>query len=263
MLGLFYFLKICHNLINNINMNPEIIKEEKDYLVINKPAGLVVHSDGRTEEKTLCDFMVDKYPEISGVGEPLKIKATENNPEKIIERPGIVHRLDRDTSGVMLVARTKEGFDFLKKLFKDRKIEKTYHSFIYGNIKEDNLVINEPIGRSKKDFRQWMSGENARGQLRPAETEFKVLKRSEDKKVTFIEAKPKTGRTHQIRVHLKSLNSPIVADQLYAPNREKLLGFERMALHAYSIRFTDQSGENLEYMAEYPLDFKKAIESFK
>jgi 23S rRNA pseudouridine1911/1915/1917 synthase len=247
-------------------MNPEIIKEEKDYLVINKPAGLVVHSDGRTEEKTLCDFIIEKYPEISGVGEPLKIETKDeegNIVEKIINRPGIVHRLDRNTSGVMLVARTNEGFDFLKELFKNRQVEKTYHCFIYGNLKEDKIIVDDPIGRSKKDFRQWMAGDNARGKLRTAETEFNVLQRSEDKTVTFIEAKPKTGRTHQIRVHLKHLNSPIVSDELYAPNRGKLLGFERMALHAYSLKFTDQNEQLQDFVADYSEDFKKAVESFK
>jgi 23S rRNA pseudouridine1911/1915/1917 synthase len=245
-------------------MNPQIIKEEKDYLIINKPAGLVVHSDGRTKEKTLCDFLIEKFPEISGVGEPLKIsdEKDQSKQEKIIDRPGIVHRLDRDTSGVMIVARTQEGFDHFKKLFKDRKNQKAYQAFVYGNIKEDSFIIDDPIGRSKKDFRQWMSGKSARGNLRSAETEFKVLKRSEKKDITFVEAYPKTGRTHQIRVHLKSINSPIVADSLYAPNRDPKLEFKRMALHAYSIRFKDLEGEVKEYIAEYPEDFKSAIKFF-
>lgn len=246
-------------------MNPQIIKEEKDYLVINKPAGLVVHPDGKTQEKTLCDFILEKYPNIKKVGESLKIKTKNEQSEiieKIIERPGIVHRLDRDTSGVMLIARTQTGFEFLKNLFKNREIEKTYHTFIYGNIKEDSVIIDEPIGRSKKDFRQWMSGENARGKLRPAKTEFKVLKRSESKDITFVEAKPKTGRTHQIRVHLKYINSPIIHDELYAPNRDSKLEFERMALHAYSIKFKDFDGKEKEYIAQYPDDFQKAVQDF-
>jgi len=245
-------------------MNPEIIKEEKDYLIINKPAGLVVHSDGRTQEKTLCDFLIERYPEIKGLGEPLKIREGENNQEnkKIIDRPGIVHRLDRNTSGVMIIARTQEGFEYFKNLFKNRKTQKTYHAFIYGNLKEDSVIINEPIGRSKKDFRQWMAGDRARGKLRSAETEFKVLKRSDKKDLTFIEAYPKTGRTHQIRVHLKYINSPIVCDDLYAPNRGSRLGFNRMALHAYSIKFKDLEGEVKEYTAEYSEDFENAVKKF-
>lgn len=238
-------------------MELQIIKEEKDYIVINKPAGLVVHSDAKTDENNLCDFLIQKYPEMKGVGEPLKL-----NDKEYIDRPGIVHRLDRDTSGVMIVARTEAGFNYFKKLFKDRKIQKTYHAFVYGNIKDDFVEINEPIGRSKKDFRQWMSGEKIRGKVREALTEIKVLKRSENKKITFVEASPKTGRTHQIRVHLKSINNPIVADNIYAPNRPQFLGFKRMALHAYQISFEDINGHPQNYKAEYPEDFKKAVQDF-
>ena len=238
-------------------MEPQIIKEEKNYLVVNKPAGLVVHSDGRTEEKTLCDFLIKKYPEIKGVGEPLELSDGSQ-----IERPGIVHRLDRDTSGVMLVARTEDGFNFLKNLFKNREVSKTYHAFVYGNIKEDSLIIDDPIGRSKKDFRQWMSGDKARGTLRPAVTEIEVLKRSDKKDITFIEARPKTGRTHQIRVHLKSRNNQIVGDSLYAPNREGLLGFNRLALHSFKISFKNEEDQLVEYVAEYPPDFDKALKDF-
>ncbi len=238
-------------------MQPQIIHEDKDYLVINKPAGLMVHSDGRSTEKTLCDFLIEKYPEISGVGEPLKI-----SEEVSIARPGIVHRLDRDTSGVMLVARTSLGFDFLKSKFQDRTIQKTYHAFVYGNIKSDSGVIDAPIGRSKRDFRQWSAGKMARGEMRDAVTEFRVLARSADKQMTFVEASPKTGRTHQIRVHFKSIFNPVVADNLYAPGREKVLGFERLALHARAIEFSDISGATVKYQAEYPADFAHAIEVF-
>ena len=235
----------------------EIIKETKEYIVINKPTGLMVHSDGRSSEETVCDQMLKQYPEIENVGESLIIEGKE------IKRPGIVHRLDKDTSGVMLIARTQEGFEYLKSQFKNRKIEKTYHAFIYGNIVEENGVVNEPIGRSKKDFRRWFAGLGARGKLREAETQYSVLKRSEDKKVTFIELKPKTGRTHQIRVHMNHIYKPLVCDSLYAPKRESVLGFNRLALHAKSIRFKDLNGEMVEYTAEYPDDFAKALDTFE
>ncbi len=238
-------------------MQPHIIHEDKDYIVINKPAGLMVHSDGRSTEKTLCDFLLEKYPEIAGVGEPIKI-----SEEVSIARPGIVHRLDRDTSGVMIVARTTDGFEYLKKEFQNRTVYKTYHAFVYGNIKSDTGVIDAPIGRSKSDFRQWSASKTARGEMRDAVTEFRVLARSVDKKVTFVEAKPKTGRTHQIRVHFKSIFNPVVADTLYAPGREKMLGFDRLALHARKIEFSDPSGKTVNYEAEYPADFVHALEVF-
>lgn len=238
-------------------MKPEIIKEEKDYIVVNKPAGLIVHSDGRSDEETLCDFLIQKYPEITEVGETLNL-----SDGQIIEKPGIVHRLDRETSGIMLVARTQSGFNFLKNKFKNREVTKTYHAFVYGNIKEDQMEIDEPIAKSKKDFRQWMSGDNVRGKLREATTIIKVLKRSKNKEATLIEALPKTGRTHQIRVHLKFINNPLVADSLYAPNRPALFGFERVALHSHKISFMDAENNKQEYEAEYPDDFKQAVENF-
>ena len=239
-------------------MPPQILKEEKDYIIINKPAGLMVHGDGRSAEKTLCDFLLEKFPEIAGIGEPLKI-----SEEIKIDRPGIVHRLDRETSGVMIIARTKEGFEYLKHEFQERRVHKTYHTFVYGNIREDSGVIDSPIGRSKTDFRQWSAGKTARGEMRDAVTEFTVLKRAEDKTVTFVEARPKTGRTHQIRVHFKSIFHPVVADNLYAPGREKMLGFERLALHARAVEFSDLSGKTVIYEAEYPEDFARAVKEMK
>ncbi|HRY30861.1 MAG TPA: RluA family pseudouridine synthase [Candidatus Paceibacterota bacterium] len=245
------------------NLTPEILKADKDFLIINKPADLVVHSDGRTKESTLCDFLLKKYPAIKGVGEPALILDQETGKKISIDRPGIVHRLDRDTSGVMIVARNQKFFEYLKKQFQDRLIEKKYHAFVYGNIKEKFLTIDEPIGRSKKNFRQWLAGLRARGEKREAVTNIEVLKRATDKSVTFIEASPKTGRTHQIRVHLKHIYHPIVCDNLYAPNRESLLGFSRMALHAKSLRFIDPKGQILSFEAPYPLDFERAISLIK
>ncbi len=239
-------------------MNPVIIHEHQNYLVINKPAGLMVHGDGRSTEKTLCDFLLEQYPEIAGVGEPITL--TDGG---IIVRPGIVHRLDKDTSGVMLVARTAAGFAHLKAQFQARTIQKTYHAFVYGNIKNDTGVIDAPIGHSRADFRQWTSGKNARGEIRDAVTEFSVLARATDKQCTFIEAHPKTGRTHQIRVHFKFLNNPVVSDALYAPGRAKMLGFERLALHARRIEFTDMTGATVSFEAEYPEDFKHALQVFE
>jgi len=235
-------------------MPPEILKEDKDYIVISKPTGLVVHSDGRTDEETLCDWVLKKYPEIEGIGESMELESGE-----VIERPGIVHRLDRDTSGAMVVARTQEGFEHLKKQFQDRLVEKKYIAIVYGNIKEDIFVVDEPIGRSRKNFRQWFSGRKVRGKTREAVTEFRVLKRSSHKEVTIVEVSPKTGRTHQIRVHLKSRYHPIICDKLYAPDRDCLLNMSRTALHSKTIKFQDLEGNEVSIEAPYPKDFEKAI----
>lgn len=233
-----------------------IISQTKDYALINKPAGLIVHPDGKTNEPTLCDFLVEKFPEIENVGEPLQLK-----DGTLIKRPGIVHRLDRDTSGIMLVALHENAFQYYKKQFQDRAIRKTYHAFVYENIKEDSGVINEPIGRSRHDFRQWQAGTKARGEMREAITEFKVLGHATDKSFTFIEAKPKTGRTHQIRVHFKYIFHPLVADSLYAPDRSNNLGFTRLALHSRELEFVDMNGKIVKGEAVYPDDFQDALNS--
>ncbi len=250
-------------------IEPSIIFENKHLAAINKPAGLVVHSDGKTHEPTLCDWLIKQWPKMKGVGEPLVLNKGQAN-ELIIDRPGIVHRLDRDTSGVIIVAKTQESFLFLKKQFQEREIEKTYRAIVWGSVKEDTGKIDRPIGRSKNDFRKWSAERFARGELRPALTEYKVLGRVTDvapsvgeskdqKKIphqfTYLEAYPKTGRTHQIRVHFKAINHPIVCDTLYAPNHPSVLGFTRTALHAYKIKIEDVDGVQHEFEAPLTRDF--------
>jgi len=236
-------------------MNPEIIYEDEDIVAVNKPAGLVVHSDGRTEEPSLAKWFEEKYPQAKEVGEPIRLATG-----KVISRPGIVHRIDRETSGVLLLAKTDKGHEVLKKQFQNRKIEKAYHVFVYGLVKDDRGTINLPIGRSSGDFRKWTAERGTRGLLREAVTFFEVLKRDEKDKITFLEVKPKTGRTHQIRVHLRAVHHPVVADPLYAPKKSDPLGFERLALHARSIRFLNTEKEEVVLKAPYPDDFKQALE---
>ena len=259
-------------------MNPSILYEDKDILAINKPAGLVVHSDGRstslttskTTEPTLVDWLIKKYPEtrpvrdregsqrefisngIKDVGE-----LGRNSEGEEILRSGIVHRLDRETSGVMLIAKTQKAFDILKKQFQNREVKKIYHAFVWGSVKADEGTVDRPIGRSSKDFRMWSAQRGARGEMREAVTEYKVLKRLDD--YSFVEISPKTGRTHQIRVHFKAINYPLVADKLYAPKKENTLGFKRLALHSYQITFKDVAGESRTVVAPYPEDFANAV----
>ncbi|MBU4479936.1 RluA family pseudouridine synthase, partial [Patescibacteria group bacterium] len=223
-------------------MKIKIIYEDKNIVVINKPAGLVVHSDGKTQEPTVADWVLKNYPETENVGEPLILSSGE-----IIKKPGIVHRLDRDTSGILLVAKNQKSFLFLKEQFQNRTIQKSYRAFVYGEMKNDEGIIDRPIGRSSGDFRKWSAQRGARGKMREAITEYKVLKRGSG--FSFVEVNPKTGRTHQIRVHFKAINYPIVFDKLYAPKKNVLsstshnLGFDRLALHAYSLEFNLPSGE--------------------
>lgn len=231
-------------------MNPTILYEDADILVINKPVGLLVHADGRTEGPTLVDWLLKKYPSIKGVGEHGEV-----------ERSGIVHRLDRETSGALVVAKDQKAFEFLKKQFQERKVEKIYHAFVYGKVKRDESVIDRTIARSKRNPMLWSATRGRKGKEREALTEYKVLKRGTE--YSLVELRPKTGRTHQIRVHLKAINYPVICDKLYAPKRKCLLEFDRLALHARSLSLALLNGKNIKIEAPYPEDFERALTAFE
>jgi 23S rRNA pseudouridine1911/1915/1917 synthase len=237
-------------------MEPVILYEDNEVLALGKPAGLVVHSDGKTVEKTLVDWIVKNYPDIKDVGEPAKTSTGE-----IVPRPGIVHRLDRETSGVMLVAKTEESFQNLKKQFQNHEIKKTYEAFVCGEVKNDEGIIDRPISRSSKDFRAWTAQRGGRGEEREAITEYKVLNRKDG--YSFVQVTPKTGRTHQIRVHFKAINYPLVADTLYGKGRENSLGFQRLALHSKQVSFKGLKGEDHVVTAPYPEDFVAGLEALQ
>lgn len=236
-----------------MDLTPFILYEDENILAINKPAGIIVHSDGRTTEPNVSEWLVSKYPESKNVGEMIRLEGGE-----IIDRSGVVHRIDRETSGVLLLAKTQKGFEHLKNQFLNRTIQKFYIAFVHGMVKEDHGTLSMKIGKSPSDFRKYSSGRGAIGEMREAVTYYQVLKRGTD--FTLIEAKPKTGRTHQIRVHFQALQRPIVCDKLYAASKPPLLGFNRLALHARKIDFKDMKGETLSIKAPFPVDF---LEAFK
>ena len=242
-------------MIQDLQFKINILYEDDDVLVVNKPSGLVVHSDGKTKEPTLTDWILENYPDVRGVGEPTKL-----SDGTMIDRPGIVHRLDRETSGVLLVAKNQKAFEFLKKQFQEREMEKTYRAFVYGEMKNDSGVIDRPIARSTGDFRKWTAERGRRGEEREAVTEYRVLARYNG--FSFLDVHPKTGRTHQIRVHLKAISHPVVCDKLYASKKECALGFSRLALHAFSLKFNTPSDKTVIVEAPYPDDFKEAVENF-
>lgn len=241
-------------------MKIPILYEDKDVVVINKPAGLVVHPDGKTKEKTLVDWILTEYPRTKNVGEPIIL----NDGTEVL-RPGIVHRIDRETSGALIIAKNKKSYEFLKKQFKDRKVHKVYQTFVYGDVKDERGMIDRPIGRSPSDFRKWSSTRGARGEMREALTYFKVLNKKEG--ITFVEAMPKTGRTHQIRVHFSAINHPVVQDELYAAKfyleKENQLGFKRTALHARQLEIMLPSLKLLKITAPYPKDFEEALKEIQ
>lgn len=254
-----------------MGMQIKILYQDEYILALDKPSGLLVHGDGRNEGETLVDWINENYPELQNVGE----EQTLQNGE-VLKRPGIVHRLDRETSGVILVAKTKEAHAFLKEQFQQRKVEKIYNAVVWGGFVEDKTegIIDKPIGRSASDFRRWSAEYGAKGELREAVTEYKVLlphpgpllaKEREEKNTSsnfsYLEVRPKTGRTHQIRVHLKSISHPVVCDKLYSNNvcePESCLGFDRLALHALSVRLQLPNGTFIQIESPLPEEFERA-----
>ena len=241
----------------------KVLYSDKDILVINKPAGISVHGDGRSDVETLADLILAEYPDMKDVGEPMEIDIG-GSEKKIIYRPGIVHRLDKDTSGVLILARNQKAYEYLKEQFQKREVKKTYNTLVYGNMKNDFGIVDAGIGRSPSDPRKRIASRGKTGKIRDAVTEYKVLKRFTVASVqyTWLELHPKTGRTHQIRVHMKFLNHPVVADQLYAPKDATTpFGISRLALHASSVEFKNLVGENITVSAPLPPDLEKILEA--
>lgn len=247
-------------------MDIKILYEDEYILALDKPPGLLVHADGKSKEKTLADWINEHYKELKDVGEE---QILQNG--KIVKRPGIVHRLDKDTSGVILIAKTKETHQYLKEQFQARKVEKIYHAVVWGKFNEDKLegVIGKPIGRSASDFRKWSAEYGAKGKLREAETEYKVLMQGEinKEKIAYVEARPKTGRTHQIRVHMKSIGHSVVGDKLYGRKMNGELGImnyekddktkkDRLMLHAVSIKLELPNGTYIKVESSLPEEFE-------
>lgn len=244
-------------------MTLPILYEDNEVVVIDKPAGLIVHGDGRTEEPSVAQWMLEQYPTAAGVGDPWTSPQGE-----IIARPGIVHRLDRGTSGVLILAKTKEAHAFLKEQFQNRSVEKTYRAFVYGHPSKDSGVVEAEIVRIRSTPPRWgVAREGESRTHRAAVTAWKVLLRGSDKdtqeKVSYVEVHPRTGRTHQIRVHMKYLNHPVICDPLYAKGRPCLLGFSRLALHAFSLSIALPSGERRTFETALAPDFTEAVQKIK
>ena len=236
-------------------MELSVIYEDTDIVVVAKPAGAMTHPDGVRDEETVSDWFAARYPESVGVGEPQTLVQGT-----VIMRPGIVHRLDRDTSGVLVLAKTQEAHAFLKAAFQEREVHKTYLALTYGVPKERSGTIEFPIGRSRKDFRLRSAQPKAKGKMREAVTHYEVI--SDIGTHALMKVRPETGRTHQIRVHLKAIHHPIVCDPLYAPNHPCDLGLTRVGLHAYAIDIPLPEGERKEFSAPVPADMASAIAKF-
>lgn len=217
-------------------LEDSIIFEDENVLVLNKPAGILTHAKGGlTDEVTVADLVVHK------VGKP----AVDNN------RFGIVHRLDRATSGVIICAKNPETLKRLQKQFSERKAKKTYLALVEKCPKDMSAEINLPIGRNPKKPSQFRVAPNGKA----AVTHYKVLKVYPNGRA-LLELKPQTGRTHQLRVHLAYINTPIVGDAVYGKGDGK----EPMMLHASSLEITIPHGERKIFKAEPPKEMRKAID---
>jgi 23S rRNA pseudouridine1911/1915/1917 synthase len=227
-----------------------IVDEQADYLVVNKPAGLIVHEAASLQEACLVDWLLERYPEIKTVGEDSL-------------RPGIVHRLDKDVSGLLIVAKTQKGFLHFKKLFQGRRLKKIYTALVHGAVKADDDSIDFPIERSNAGYKMAARPKNQEG--KPAQTEFKTIKRFLH--YSLLEVLIKTGRTHQIRAHLAAYGHPIIGDNLYGHHTAKLanhkLGSKRIYLYASRLEFKDPSGEKKEYALSAPDEFSRMISILK
>lgn len=232
----------------------KIIYEDKDLLVVDKPAGIIVFPEGKkSSEKTLIDYLLKEFPNLKDVGQA--------------PRHGIIHRLDKDTSGILLVAKNNKSLEFFQEQFKKSKIVKKYLALVAGNVIEEQGKIETLIGRDSKDRKKqrvylFFEPNSKRKGLREAVTEYKVLKRFPEQ--TLLEVIPKTGRKHQIRVHLLHLGHPIIGDKIYNFKDQSILkGLTRQFLHAHYLKFKAISSKTKELRSEIPKDLQKVLENNK
>jgi len=241
-------------------MTPKIIFENHDFLVIEKPVGLLTHPTEKGETDTLVDWLTKNYPSIKNVGE-----------EKY--RSGIIHRLDKNVSGVMVVAKTNAAFSHLKDQFKQRLVKKEYIALVYGRIEKDEGEINLPIGRSKKGqfvAHPRQGKEKFQDDDKTAKTRYRAVERIKD--YTLLDVQILTGRTHQIRAHLSAIGHPILGDQIYQPRNKffhflrrkiKVVDPGRIFLHSHKIGFYNLKNQWVEFDSPLPNKLKNYLDEIK
>ena len=220
----------------------EIIYQDDDIIVVNKPKGMVVHPGNGNPDGTLVNsLMAICKDSLSGIGGEI--------------RPGIVHRLDKDTSGVLVVAKNDKAHINLSNQIKNHEVEKTYIALVRGIVKENEATINMPIGRNKNDRKKMAVEKDGKEAI----TNFKVLERYPKDNCTLLEVKIETGRTHQIRVHLSHIGYPVIGDEVYSNGKNKW-GIKGQCLHAKKLKFKHPiTGKEMEFEAELPDYFKDVL----
>lgn len=231
-------------------MDLKILYEDKNLIAINKPAGMLVHPTNISKEKTLVDFLFKKYPEIKKVGD---------DPEN---RPGVVHRLDKDTSGVIVIARNQKSFEYLKSLFQKHEIKKTYIALVWDKVDPQKGIINKPIGIKPGTIKHTVHGGRM---IKEAITEYEVIKRlkltdktGKEEIFSLVKVMPQTGRTHQIRVHFAAIHHSIIGDPIYG-KKGNPFGLERQFLHAQSLEFNTSENKEIKIEADLSDDLKNIL----
>lgn len=235
--------------IQECNLKPqdiplEIVYDDNDIIVINKPKGIVVHPANGNPDGTIVNAIMNICKDsLSGIGGEL--------------RPGIVHRLDKDTSGLLIIAKNDKAHINMSEQIKDRKVKKTYIALVRGVVKENEATINMPIGRSTKDRKKMAVTKKGKEAI----THFRVLQRYD--KYTLLEIKIDTGRTHQIRVHLAEIGYPVIGDYTYS-NGKNEFGIQGQLLHAKRLEFTHPiTNEEMKLEVEEPEEFKNVLQQLK
>lgn len=219
----------------------DILYQDSDVVIVNKPCGMVVHPAAGNEDGTLVNALLYHISDLSGVGGEL--------------RPGIVHRLDKDTSGLLLVAKNDRAHAALSEQFRERTMEKHYRAVALGSFREDSGLIDAPIARHPADRKKMAVIAGGR----ESKTEWHVLERLHG--ATLLDVHLLTGRTHQIRVHMQHIGHPLLGDPIYAPNVRMTVRIPRLMLHAYSLSFTHPAtGERMSFCAPLPPEFEATLQ---
>lgn len=231
-----------------------VIYQDKDILAIEKPAGIICfpETDLQASEDSIAQQLIKQFPEL-------------HIPE-MAPRFGIAHRLDKDTSGLLLIGKNISAFNRLQKMFEEHKIEKRYLALVSGNVVQNQGTIDTLIGRSPSDRTKQAAflpiDPLAKKQgSRPAITDWKKIKNYPN--FTLIEALPHTGRKHQIRVHFQFIGHPLAGDKIYGFKNQSLPGLERHFLHAHALKFEDQNGQVIEIKSDLAPDLKKVLENLE
>lgn len=225
-----------------VNLNLNIVYEDEDVAVVYKPEGLTVHPSPGTEETTLVHGLLYQLNSLSDING--------------IVRPGIVHRIDKDTSGLLMIAKNNPAHESIQQQLKDHSVDRIYHLIVYGQIKEERGRINAPIGRDANDRIKMAVVADGKD----AVTNFKVLERFKD--FTYLECKLETGRTHQIRIHMQYIGHPLVGDRVYGPRN--VHDNRGQFLHAKTIAFTHpKTHERLSFDSEVPTYFHDFMRTLK